>query len=591
MLKWLSARIVLKHSTVRTSLRSLAWLAAELVPVLLCALVVVVYRLLHLEPIEVGGDALKVWEFARSLSFGEPIPEKLNHHTSRFGLVIPSLLAQKWAGSQATSYYLAPVASSVLLHVLVYLVGKRLSGAMAGAMGVLALLFFEPMTRASSQILPETFGPTYIMAATYFVLLSGDVKTALGRTLALCAACLAIFFAYGSKLVYLYYAPGLAALLWFGGSQVQAQTRSSGTPARSGPVARVWTWCRKHRLVLPGALAGGVLLLLALETLFLGTATSSGNRLSVVTGSHWIQTDPRLLKQGQEFFALYQRAPQVWEQALAAGAVSAAGVAAFAIERRARLFALMLFIYFLLQTFIVRSIDPLIPWLEPHPRYLLAMAAPLAVLIGVFAQEVLKALIAQGQVLFTASPWSNSVGRVVSLGCATFILWLPVNELKKDWDEGWGRRDSWHRSQRMAEQLTEAFAAGLPIVAPSKGGKPAWAAVAVLIDPQLLMRDGRVLPERAFKRKYGKGRYVARAVAGKSLPTSRLDRVVRERVRKRKCHVLARQGGRFMQIQVRNKPDCESLEETFQRDPKAGSKPPAKKRKKKPRKKPSAGGR
>lgn len=135
------------------------------------------WRLAWLEPVEIGGDALKVWEFARQLLHGGDLPARLNHHLVRFGLVAPTWLAQLCFGSDAWVYYVAPLAAGVLLHLSVYGLARKLSGRFGGILAVALLLGFGEMVRPSSQILPELFGPAYISAAYLAALFYADAKS------------------------------------------------------------------------------------------------------------------------------------------------------------------------------------------------------------------------------------------------------------------------------------------------------------------------------------------------------------------------------------------------------------------------------
>src|SRR5690606_29712415 len=110
-------------ATAAQRLRSLSWLAFwglhEALLVAALGTLVFYWRLLGLEPIEIGGDALKVWDFARQLAHGAELPTDFNHHIARFGMVVPVLLAQLVFGSHAWVYYAAPLAASVVLHLSV----------------------------------------------------------------------------------------------------------------------------------------------------------------------------------------------------------------------------------------------------------------------------------------------------------------------------------------------------------------------------------------------------------------------------------------------------------------------------------------
>src|SRR5690606_38329540 len=147
----------------------------------------------------------------------------------------PTMLSQWVFGTQATTYYIGPLVAAVLLHILVYLIGRKLSGPVAGAASVVLLLMFEPMARASSQILPEAFGPMYAAWAVYFALVYTDAKTLWGRWLSLFATGIGLIFAYGAKEVFLFYAPGVALIVWFGGAKgpLLAERFLSGDTSRS----------------------------------------------------------------------------------------------------------------------------------------------------------------------------------------------------------------------------------------------------------------------------------------------------------------------------------------------------------------------
>ncbi len=574
--------------SISEGMRKMLWLSVlgvlEAAAVAACILVVFYYRLLNLEQIEVGGDALKIWEFARGLVHGGDLPEEFNHHTSRFGIVVPVMLVQYFWGAQATSYYIAPLLGSVALHLLVYLIARKLHGPIAGAIAVIGLLGFEPMIRPSSQVLPESFGPMFAMFAAYMALLATDRKHHRARMIALVFAALGIFWAYAAKIVYLYYAPGIAFIVWFGTIEQSGVAAADYTLAKdAGRLKRAVAWARSRGLLVPGILTLAVLVLLLIDTVLMSSISSSGGRFDVLTKTHGVLKDPRKLRISADFFALYVRAPLEWQTALWIGGLSLLGVGAFSSDKRARLFALMLFIYFLLQTFVVRRLNPLTPWTEPHPRYLLAMAAPMAVLIGGFVADstgrILRSL-PRLQLAAIPPTWRQALLLTVALG----ILLQPVDELQERWTKEWGSRDSWHETQEQAEQFTLAFSHGLPIISTTPLGKPAWAAGAVFIDPNALMIDGKLPDHEVFKRKIGKGRYLARAVNDQSINKKRLDNVVKERLRRRDCAIIVDQRYRFMRGRLTFDQGCPSLEETFRQDPNAGKSDKRRKKKKKRKK-------
>ncbi len=552
------------------SWRFWALVALEVSVVAACLSVVFFQRLLDLEQVEIGGDALKVWEFARNLVQGGNFPKHLNHHTSRFGLVLPSMAAQWVFGSGAPAYYVGPLLATVFLHLFVYLICRKLSGPIGGAVGVLGLLAFDPMVRSSSQILPETFGPMYGAFSTYAALIFSDAKSLAGRWAALCAVGVGLIFAYGAKMVYLFYAPGIAFMVWFGGTQgpLLPPKWSTLAPAADAPVwLRAFHWIKGSRLLIPMVLTVLVLLMVLVETVLLSGLAGSGSRFDVVQSSHggggkW---GPRI-HGAEDFFALYTKAPFEWIQGLTAGALAWLGVMAFARDRRSKLVGVTLLVFFLLQTFIVRRLDPLTPWFQPHPRYLLGMVGPIFMMIGIFSGDAVAKLAQLPDQIVGKS-------RAISLLGALALFWSVGDELPERYKAEWGKRDAITRTRSLADELSDAYRAGIPIVGDSPEGKPAFAAAALLIDPDLLKdEEGMPIPSSKVLKgmKSRNGRFVARALLSEDINNQRLRNVVEERTRQRRCAVVLRQSVRFITGSTRFDPKCESLEAEFARDPKAG---------------------
>lgn len=548
-----------------------AEISLEILIVLACVSVVFFRRLIELEEVEVGGDALTVWEFARNLVLGGDFPARLNHHTTRFGLVLPTMVVQWLFGSQATSYFIGPLIASVLLHLWIYLIVRKLSGPVGAVLSVLCLLGFSPMVRASSQILPEAYGPMYAAFATYAALLFTDASTMRGRWLALTATGVGIIFAYGAKEVYLFYAPGVALLVWFGGTKgpLLPERWSHAPPPGlgEGRLRRFAHALRTSQLVVPAALTSVVLLLVLVETIFLIGVADAGSRLDVVSSSHGGggAGGPRI-SEVQDFFALYTKAPAEWVQALTAAVIALIGVAAFARDRRSGLVGLTLFIFFLLQTFIVRRLDPLTPWFEPHPRYLLGMVGPIAMVLGIFVGDALKAILER-------LPGASSASRWTSLVVSLLLFLLAGRTLPRDFDATWGKRDAWTRTEAKQKDFTAAYLAGIPIVADTPLGKPAVAAASLFIHPDALRdKEGKLVKTSDIIRTMGKnGRFVARAALSPEIRRGRLRNVVEERARKRRCAVVLRQAVRFITGNPKFEKGCVSLEDEFAADPKAGA--------------------
>lgn len=538
------------------------YLLSSLLEAALLALVmawVITYRLIHLEPIEIGGDALTVWEFARDLFYGAEFPDKLNHHTSRFGLVVPTLLTQMLFGAGATTYYIGPICAAVLLHLLVYLLVRRFAGVLAGVFAIYLMLDFVPLERASSQILPETFGPMYTMAAFYFGLLYTDAKRTWTRSACLVAAGVAMFFAYGSKINYLYFAPGLALLVWLGAKRppvVEEVLQVEGAPRSRW--SRVYAWAKAKHLVVPSVLTFIVVGLLLAEAIVLTSTTESGSALSVIQDSHGGLGDkgPRI-RTVSDLFALFLTAPSDWVQLLTGAFVAVFGLLAYHGDRRAKIYGISVLIFLFLQTFVVRRISPLTPWTQPHPRYLIAVGAPCIVLISVFLAESSSHIATR---VFGARRLENRWIPAVLAACALCLAYGLSRDTAEEWDTSWGKRDFWHRTQARSKDLTLAYQEGLPLVTEVSGGKPVWAAAALLVDPSALMKDGQLLGRKRVTRRAGRTQYLASAVAQKSFPRKRIDAAVRARVRSGQCYVQLRQSSRYMVIKPARGKGCPSLE-------------------------------
>lgn len=558
------------------------WVARtlEVAVVLACIGVVFFRRLINLEDVEIGGDALTVWEFARNLVLGGEFPHKLNHHTTRFGLVIPTMMVQWLFGSHATAYYIGPLAASVLLHVGTYLIVRKLSGPLGGVVGVLWLLYFSPMERGSSQILPEAFGPMYATWATYAALLFTDAKSLAGRWIALSATGVGLIMAYGAKEVYLFYAPGVALVVWFGGAQGPLLPQTWLDAPKPDPTSPRWRRllhaARTSGLVVPAALTAVVLLLVLIETVFLVGVADAGSRLDVVQSSHGGggARGPRIESAG-DFFALYTKAPPEWIQGLTAAFFAWLGVSAFARDRRSKLVGLTLLTFFLLQTFVVRRLDPLTPWFEPHPRYLLGMVGSIAMMIGIFVGDALRGVRGHG-----GAPSEKE--RIFSLWVALLLLLVVGRTLPGEFEAMWGKRGAWHKTGVMARDLTAAYDAGVPIFADTPGGKPAIAAAYLFIDPSIL-RDEKgniIAAKRILRTTNRKGRFVARAALVPGIQKQRLRNAVEQRASERKCAVVLRHSVRFISGSTRFAKDCMSLEDEFAQDPRAGASSPHKARRK-----------
>jgi hypothetical protein len=410
----------------------------------------------------------------------------------------------------------------------------------------------------------------YVAAAYYAAFWYTGAKKRWTRGTFLTLTAAFMFMAYGAKMVYLYYAPGLALVVWLGDSRPRSSDlgQAEGEPKPRRWYQRVWRFLVKKRLVVPAALALLVVGFILVESVFLSAKTGAvTSHFSILSGSHGGLggKGPRI-HAAEDFFALYTRAPADWVQALSVGAAAMIGVLAYGKSKLARLYALSLLIFALLQTFVVRRLNPLTPWAEPHPRYLIAMAVPLAILIAVFAvSAATKVLTSKGD--RSQKLWVRGLRGTARIGVIFGLLYVFQHDLPERWDKEWGKRDNWHRTEELAFDLSRAFEEGLAIVSSSHQGKPAWAAGAVYVEPKLLLANGRLLPHQGFTRKFNRGKYMARAVAIPKMKKKRLDAWVKHQVSRRDCVVVMRQSSRFMSVRKHLRDKCEPLEDAVKERP------------------------
>ena len=157
-------------------------------------------------------DARKKWIVASELAEtnNPQLIVSWDHHSSRWGVVIPAYLAIK-AGGQNLITYLGLVLSlfAITFSLLVISAKKDIDSGLLFALSV--LLFFEPMFfRASSQLQPFMFGVFYLTVSLW--LLCKYLSTTNFVFLSLSA--MFAFFAYGAKELYLFFVPGLLLLLF-----------------------------------------------------------------------------------------------------------------------------------------------------------------------------------------------------------------------------------------------------------------------------------------------------------------------------------------------------------------------------------------
>lgn len=122
-------------------------------------------------------------------------------HTLRWMSTIPLFVINKLFGFHPVLYYLWPILLGSLSVVAVYLIASKLYNRRAALAFALIFIFFPPLISAGSQLEPAANMLPFVLAALYCVLLWNDRQ---GKAL-LCWASVCIFLGYGAKVNALIY--------------------------------------------------------------------------------------------------------------------------------------------------------------------------------------------------------------------------------------------------------------------------------------------------------------------------------------------------------------------------------------------------
>lgn len=196
-------------------------------------LVCLVFRLWTVMMIHTGIDERDYWYSAKAISQGAAVEYPyINHRTIRWGVIVPVAVQQLLTGIHPNSYYVMPILNALVQTALLYLLGRTLFSRRTAVLATLALIFFPYQIRAASQIRPEIFSITYILAMVYFFtgyLFKGPVSKRL-KNLAL--ASVMLFLAYQAKITNLFFLPGMffLILLYSSGKRIRDCLLFGGIP-------------------------------------------------------------------------------------------------------------------------------------------------------------------------------------------------------------------------------------------------------------------------------------------------------------------------------------------------------------------------
>lgn len=335
--------------------------AALIVALVLFALF---FRLATLMIMNTGVDERDYWFSAKALASGLPYPD-VTHRTTRFAIILPVALTQLILGSHPDVYYVTPVANSMLQAALLYLLGRRLRGRLAGFLAALGLTLFPYMIRAGSQVRPEVFSLTYVLAVLLFFLeyLTRDSRE-MGPLLWTAGF---LFIAYEAKITNMYLAPGMfVAILLY----------------KRKP---------SHAFLFAGLLAG---LFLAETGVYAAVTPYKLGELQIIAVNHFHPDSVTVPSVG----SLFQRyaSPYLqfyWQLPFVLFGLAAAWYLVTGRDRRLSSLVLLSLSFFLCLTFEVKSLHPVTPAESFINRYFAAVLPPVFLVLACAVQEVVTRIV------------------------------------------------------------------------------------------------------------------------------------------------------------------------------------------------------
>ena len=417
------------------------WLGSRTADALVAATLVLVNlyaRWVRLESIENGGDPLDAWFFVRQWAHGGDVARAtMNHHSARFGMHWLTWLVQSVFGTDPRYYYVPQLFASSVCVGLIYLLGRQVSGRVAGVVSAACLMQYELFHGASCQLRRGIFETMYVLAAVNCLVRFLSVASDRSRYLWLAACAGAAFLGYLTELPALYIAPGVTLAVWL---------------ARKSP-----------RDVL--FFAGLLLALFLLETAAYSLFTKYWGRLGVLMSKHGQIGMVDAAAEAVPFSYLLERFTEArLPVKLAYFAFFVSGpLAVWRGDARLRAVALAGLAYVVLQTFVVRSIHPLLVFERNHDRYIL-LGIPLALVVNVATVLALGrhalARLRPGLPAALRGAWTAWGSPTGLVALAFVVIWLVFDARE-------------HRSEphplaeleRTYQLVNDALARGLPVVA------------------------------------------------------------------------------------------------------------------------------
>ena len=256
----------------------------------------------------------------------------------------------------------------------------------------------------------------------------------------------------------------------------------------------IWLLCRGLRDVF--VFAGILLGFFLCDTAFYRIFTAESDPISLLTETHAAAKGSSIIKSTKGFFKIYTTAGELWQAAIALGMAAAVWLLVYARDRRAAWIGATLLGYLFLQTFVIRKLHPLTPWMRPLPRYLLVLAPFLALSVALFVTDVVKRAvpwIARSSAWWGRRPqFGSSFVAFALIVAATF--WMARENAGR-----WGKNHPLRRTPLIQDAIVDTFRRGLPIATAGTKAKPLKAAGILFLPPELLTVNCKLLPYQRFQ--------------------------------------------------------------------------------------------
>lgn len=320
------------------------------------------FRFLTVTNIETGGDAASYWFAAKRLYYG--LPYILNHHTVRFGMILPVTLSQCIFGTHPIVYYIMPLLFYVLQIIFLYKIAVRACGINIAFLSSMLLILYPKMFSHAVQLKPDGFLAAYILISAWFIVKFNDSSK--HQYWYLLAASFFMFMAYLTKETALFFIPGFAICIWM--------------------------MKRKYNHVL---FFGFVLFALFLcETaLYYYLAGMPLGRAQIVAGSHLSSGNLMALPSVWSLLSRYAQL-NVFEKLYFYAYILSTCYLVIRIKKlkpdvTIQSLIIIPLVFFILLTFAVKSIVPVVPAMSFNPRHLVP-AAPFMCFILAYAIVTVK---------------------------------------------------------------------------------------------------------------------------------------------------------------------------------------------------------